>query len=1727
MNATDRPSYSPSRPGPARRWQGLLLGLLAVVLPAASAFAQTQPIPVSEDPLFARAPQPPLNMLVVGRDQKLFNAAYNDSSDLDGDGTLDVGYKPSIDYYGYFDSHKCYTYSGGLFTPASVSSTKVCSGQWSGDFLNYLTTARVDALRKVLYGGSRSTDTTSSTILERAYIPQDGHAFGKEYQSVARDGYDISLYTPYTAPAAGKYLLFANTTLISAVAAGNQRNPSAAPLLRVMQNSPFRIWNWIAIEGPVAGNDCFNNANQRVACVGGGNASAWSVVPSSAFSGLTKKQWSLLPQSSSNQSSNQSDMDRLFPPNSAPSGTTRKQCGSGAASNIDGSGNQFAGSGGCPAANSGGNNNYLTQFTGTLIAPTSGTYQFAVDGDDAVEVIIDGTLVAGWFGPHGSCNYCTNHNGSINLSAGNHTITYRHQELGGDDYYRLMWAPPDPAPASRTDYTVRVQACVSGLLEENCQKYVNTATNAVTYKPVGLMQEYGEDGRMLFGLISGSYMHNHQGGVLRKQMGTFTDEVNLSNGTFVSPKSGIIATLDGLKIQGLNGNTNEYTNPNYSYNCSAGWSANQPDGSCRDWGNPIGEMMFEGLRYFAGATSGPEPEYKYTSSGSDDATLGIPEVTTWKNPYLDTGHGGLGFPSCAKPFETVVSDVNPSYDGELPGSAFGTAPSGNLPSLLSALNVSTLGSSMWSQEYGGSQQVYIGQSGSLSDSAPTVKTVSSFGNIRGLSPEEPTKQGTYYSAAVAYYGNTHDISAADGDQKPKTFSVALSSPLPRIAFPVNGRTVSLVPFSKTVSGVGVDPAGTFQPTNQIVGFYVEKIANIPGAPTDSTVNGGRPYAKFRISYEDAEQGNDYDMDAISSYEISANADNTISVHLKSEYAAGSANQHMGYVISGTSQDGLYLEVVDLADGSSSTPSSSTLYRFNTPPGLNPGACGVTSPPAACNSLPIETTRTFQTGTNAAGIVLKDPLWFAAKYGGFNDTNNSGTPDQTTEWDANGDGVPDNYFLVTNALGLKAQLQKAFDAIIAASRPSGGVSASGARYVVGGTLAYQAKFRNDDWTGDLEAHNLNSDGTLDAPIIWTASGKLPAPASRKIFISKPSGSSYVATPFTVAGLPTAMQTSLTVGLPSGFVLADVVNYLRGDQSKEVGHVGGVYRTRTTVIGDILDSTPAVAFRSGFGYQNLPATINSVATGAGTYQAFVAAKPLNPVVYVGSNDGMLHAFDGAATGGNELFGYIPYAVSGKLGRLTQPSYTHTYFVNGSPVLGDVYNGAWRTTVITSMGQGGRGLFALDVTNPSGFGAGSLMWEFNDTTDADMGTLIGTPSVPTLTQDGKWSVAVGNGYNSARNRAEMFILDANTGAKVAEIDTGVGSSTTPNGMSSAVIADTDVDGIGDVAYAGDYLGNLWKVVLVNNTWQLGNGGQPLYTAKDSYGHVQPITGGIYAIHNALGGTIVYFGTGKYLAAADADPAHVESDGNPLVNSLYAVWDRPSTNGTILKTDLQQQSILSYSGGFLTVSQNLFDYRTTLVPNGKLGWYLDLSVSGGGLLGERVISAPTGILGQLLVNAFRPTGDLCTPGGVNTFLELDLLNGSGAYSQQPGVGGGTTPPPGAGGSDTGNGPPLGTPNPIISIPPMTGIPGIGCPPSNPNCVNPPPSWCTPSVPGYPNCAPPSWCQPGAIGYPNCTPPPDCQPSTPGYPYCGGDAQQCKWFDPGTTVGNVIACRVSWRQVR
>lgn len=1601
---------------------------------------------VAQEPLFLTQSQAPLVMLNMARDHRLYYEAYNDYSDLDGDGSLDIGYKPSqINYYGYFDSFKCYSYSSTdkRFNPVSLAPIKQCGGlYWSGDFLNYVTTSRMDALRKVLYGGYRKNDTTSLTVLERVFIPQDAHSWGKEYLSVTNDGYDIADYTPLTVPAPGRRHMFVSVTLD---ANGNGEGSDDPPLLRVLQNSSLRIWNWVSIERPVAGSNCLFGSTTKNCVTGDTTAvGGWAVVPSSVFTGLNATYYDVL-TSGTTSLGNSTDMDNLISwatSNSKSTGTlpiTRIDCDSTESYTVHDDINDIdvtvdSDCNPTTPTKGTGDENYATVITGSITVPTTGTYYFAIDGNNNVDLTIDGTLVKGWYGNHSfsacnnqaSANYgqfdttCnTNNVGSISLTAGTHTIRFRHHEYQVNDGYRLWWKLGTQA-VSLQDYEVRVKVCDPTIgLEANCTSYTDGTTT--TYKPTGLLHNYGANNGMYFGLLSGSYKNNLQGGVLRKNISSITNEYSATTGIFTSSPAngGIVDTINRLRIT-------SFAYGSKAYSC--GWITTRAinNGECEMWGNPLGEMVWESLRYFNGKTS---PTSAFDYSTGPDVTLGLSKPSWW-DPYSAAASRApsAAFPYCAKPYLLAISDSYPSFDSDsVPGSTFGGLTS---DLTITGPNVKNLGDAMWAAEYGGTRNVFIGQSGTTFDSAPTAKSVDSFGNIRGLAPSDPTRQGSYSSAELAYWARTTDLRAdRAGDQKLGFYSVALAPPLPTIEIPIPSTTnkVIIVPFAKSVGGASISlttpaPNG-YQPTNQIVDFYVDTIKNTDASNTDSAINGGRPFYRFRINYEDVEQGADHDMDAIAVYDIWLNADNTVSINVVSEYAAGGIVQHMGYIISGTSADGTYLVVRDKDTAAGSDPN----YSLDTP---NAAAAlpltfssAVTVGTACVNDANNYACRTFTPASSATStLLLKDPLWYAAKWGGFNDDNANNLPD-TTEWDADGDGTPDNYFLVVNPLKLEKQMAAAL-AKIANDSGTAAALATNSTSLRTDLVIYQARFSSDGWGGELNAYPIKADGSQDAPI-WqahfvmagspSASTKID-PATRVVLTYDPD----VATPSS-RGIPFRWSSMTSSGIlqaslnkawnSSGGATdgkgSDRVDYLRG------GEVSG-FRTRpcisgtsgstciTNYLGDIVNSSIQYVGAPAFGY-SLP-----------YYADFYNDKKTRTrMVYTGSNDGMLHGFD--ADTGIEKLTYIPSQLyrDARLSKLTAADYgkagnPHAYFVDGTPTVGDVCTTpcsgetSWKTLLVGGLGGGGQGIYALNVTKPADFSesnANSLvMWEFKDTDDADLGYTYSRPAivrmcssrdtsstaVPKTCTSYQWVVVFGGGYNSTETdaavsstgKATLFVLDAISGALLRKIPYTTGG--TPNGFANFSPADVDGDGIADYAYAGDLFGNMVKFDL--ETVSTASVAYTLYTATLG-GTPQPITSAPELYAHPRGGVIVLFGTGKYLEVTDKTDSSQQT--------FYGIWDNganvptQASRGNLQPQYLLAETVTHESAVFSTSTRNAVDWDT------KMGWYMDLTNPATDP-SERVAYDPQ-ILGTALnIPTIVPSSDVCAYGGDSYDMLLDPLTGA-----------------------------------------------------------------------------------------------------------------------------------------
>lgn len=656
-----------------------------------------------------------------------------------------------------------------------------------------------------------------------------------------------------------------------------------------------------------------------------------------------------------------------------------------------------------------------------------------------------------------------------------------------------------------------------------------------------------------------------------------------------------------------------------------------------------------------------------------------------------------------------------------------------------------------------------------------------------------------------------------------------------------------------------------------------------------------------------------------------------------------------------------------------------------------------------------------TGNDLDNVSWNDPLFPKQNMGTY--TVGFATANQMLEDAAEYGGG--QYFTAKNADDLKAALEEVLLDIQNKATAAASVSLNSTR-LDANFLLYQARFDSSDWSGDLQAYPVDDTTGAVLAKVWSANERIPAVASRTIVTQKSDSRTGIAA--TWANLTAGQQNALKLvteplscstcsctgnstaarncrtqcskcsGATTTAYGAEVLDYLRGVRTNEVQN-GGNFRNRSTVLGDIVNSDPLFVGKPDFGYNTLPGAEGASYAGFRTSAAYVNRPPM---VYVGANDGMLHGIEGSETGtnaGTERFAYIPLTVFPRLKELSKTTYSHLYYVNGSPQAGDAYiNNAWKTVLVGTLGGGGRGVFALDVTDPTTFGASKVLWEktvtgdtnVNVTDDADLGFTYGQASIGRMA-NGKWAAIVANGYNSANNHAVLFIIDLADGTVLRKIDTGVGTTALPNGLSTPTIVDVNSDKIVDYIYAGDMRGNMWKFDVTNTgagAWDVayksGATNVPLFTALAPDGTVQPITTKALITRRPDGDLMVMFGTGKYFEEVDR---RVIVSPAPQIQTFYGVRD-PGTAVSGSRTTLAQQAVIE------TVDKFGFNLRATTAvepTSSQNGWYLDLPTAG-----ERQVSRPILRTGRIIFTTVIPNSDACYAGGTSWLMELDALTGS-----------------------------------------------------------------------------------------------------------------------------------------
>lgn len=586
-----------------------------------------------------------------------------------------------------------------------------------------------------------------------------------------------------------------------------------------------------------------------------------------------------------------------------------------------------------------------------------------------------------------------------------------------------------------------------------------------------------------------------------------------------------------------------------------------------------------------------------------------------------------------------------------------------------------------------------------------------------------------------------------------------------------------------------------------------------------------------------------------------------------------------------------------------------------------------------------------------------------------------------------------YLFTNNTEALIQGLETIVSDISSRSRTGASISASSQR-LESGLNIFQGFFNSADWSGDVKAFSVDDQGVVNQTPLWSANTELQDQNwdTGRTILFHDNGTTKA---FRHDNLPAAIKAIMN---------GDQIKYVRGDQSKEESN-GGAFRTRTSLIGDVIHSSPIFE---------------------------------NDVIYYGSNDGMLHAVD--ADDGEEIFAFIPSFVMPNLNSFTGPSYSHKYFVDGTPAIGRSGTSSW---LIGGLNRGGRGFYGINITNTATISETSrpATWEYPATgaSDNDLGYTFGDISiVPTeASAVSEPLVFAGNGYDSSTGKAVLYIFRLN-GTLLKKINTNAGGTTpgTCNGLSAPLVVDADGNGKADFVYAGDLLGNLWKFDISAtdyNNWDVdyrsGTVNKPVMTAKSISGNIQPITSRPAAMLHCnpeRRGVIVFFATGRLLSSTDA----ADTTGQ----SIYAIWDWKEdveVNGAITPGDgyffgdfnapsgsppirdfsnlsgngafppgqtitLLQQALVSTDGNFRETTNreiNWFSNKawkddkaavSTYTGGLHVGWYMNLPESG-----ERVVSRLQIRDGKVYVVSTIPSSEHCAAGSDAVITILDACNG------------------------------------------------------------------------------------------------------------------------------------------
>ena len=586
---------------------------------------------------------------------------------------------------------------------------------------------------------------------------------------------------------------------------------------------------------------------------------------------------------------------------------------------------------------------------------------------------------------------------------------------------------------------------------------------------------------------------------------------------------------------------------------------------------------------------------------------------------------------------------------------------------------------------------------------------------------------------------------------------------------------------------------------------------------------------------------------------------------------------------------------------------------------------------------------------------------------------------------NGRGL---YFSANDPSAIQSGLAEVFADIRAALGSGGSVGVTSPITEAGNNFAYAATYRTGRWSGDLQAFEIGlSSGKRTQIEGWSAKDALDrrdlATDNRRILFMNGgrlaeftyANLGSLRSHFEASAISTrlAQYAQMNDAQKEAAQGANLVNYLRGDRSLEdfaLGDVRKLYHPRESRLGDIISSQPLYVGKPTRRYRD---------AGYAAYR--LSQQNRRPMVYVGGNDGMLHAFHAETDlrktetiGGRtvpvaarEAWAFVPTAVMPEMARLASVDYdsAHRYFVDGSPVVADIHDGsAWKTILVGGFNKGGKGYYALDITNPL---QPQPLWEANL---PEMGLSFGRPMV-SKHPNGTWAVFLTSGYNNADGKNHVFVLNASTGATIAQM-------TTPNGTGLREINNYLRDPAGDnttrLLYGGDLDGNVWRF-----QWDVAASRFQVQRVVQLTG--QPITTRIELVQGGTQLPRILVATGRLFG-----PADMTDDKR---QSIYGFDDKPegyAMSGPAFRADLKKSELRATTDvtGKIVRTLRCTSRDHAVCNDRRKGWYVDLPIDRERVNVNMLLAGTT-----LVVASNVPSDEPCLAGGYGWLNYLNFETG------------------------------------------------------------------------------------------------------------------------------------------